>query len=416
MDSFSKTNLQNILDIFESKTGVKPLNEQRQFKPMKIASTIAVMILCFLMLTAFTVVRFSSLSGDELSLSASYEGNGIVLIEVENRSEKDLEFQPKIKLMLWSTGEEIAPVTENIEFNGTGIKANSKGVLTIDISKAYDVEQLEKPLNDDNYYFILTNNNFAFGQDWICTVEFAETVNTTEVSVTPMTPSEADKKLVSEVDESLKPYFDRYVTDPVERGQSAYEYLEKCAKVIEKAGNRVVPSVSPMLIVDCMEPEVVFDDTVPLETQHQLTGQQWHTLDGYGIPVGASDSESALVISAYVPQYKGDNDGGVEMPLVYIFTYEVSNIMSMQDCAFIHGRLITFEELEQYKAYEDEQYVCYEVSELFYTDLRAHVESMLSQRTDVYFDEQIWNRVEKIHNYYTDKNVLSSRFFYVEVN
>ena len=175
MDSFSKTNLQNILDIFESKTGVKPLNEQRQFKPMKIASTIAVMILCFLMLTAFTVVRFSSLSGDELSLSASYKGNGIVLIEVENRSEKDLEFQPKIKLMLWSTGEEIAPVTENIEFNGTGIKANSKGVLTIDISKAYDVEQLEKPLNDDNYYFILTNNNFAFGQDWICTVEFAET-------------------------------------------------------------------------------------------------------------------------------------------------------------------------------------------------------------------------------------------------
>ena len=95
MDSFSKTNLQNILDIFESKTGVKPLNEQRRFKPMKIASTIAVMILCFLMLTAFTVVRFSSLSGDELSLSASYEGNGIVLIEVENRSEKDLEFQPK---------------------------------------------------------------------------------------------------------------------------------------------------------------------------------------------------------------------------------------------------------------------------------------------------------------------------------
>ena len=368
------------------------------------------------MLTAFTVVRFSSLSGDELSLSASYEGNGIVLIEVENRSDKDLEFQPKMKLMLWSTGEEIAPVTENIEFNGTGIKANSKGVLTIDISKAYDVEQLEKPLNDDNYYFVLTNNNFAFGQDWICTVEFAETVNTTEVSETPIPPSEADEKLVSEVDESLKPYFDRYVTDPVERGQSAYEYLEKCAKVIEKAGSRVVPSVSPMLIVDCMEPEVVFDDTVPLETQHQLTGQQWHTLDGYGIPVGASDSESALVISAYVPQYKGDNDGGVEMPLVYIFTYEVSNIMSMQDCAFIHGRIITFEELEQYKVYEDEQYVCYEVSELFYTDLRAHVESMLSQRTDVYFDEQIWNRVENIYNYYTDKNVLSSRFFYVEVN
>ena len=374
------------------------------------------MILCFLTLTAFTVVRFSSLSGDELSLSASYEGNGIVLVEVENRSEKDLEFQPKMKLMLWSTGEEIAPVTGKVEFSETGIKANSKGTLTIDISNAYDVEQLEKPLNDDNYYFVLTNNNFAFGQDWICPVKFAETVNTTETSRKPMSPAEADKKLVSEVDESLKPYFDRYVTDPVERGQSAYKYLEECTKVIEKSGSRVVPSVSPMLIVDCMEPEVMFDDTVPLETQHQLTGEQWHTLDGYGIPVGASDRESALVISAYVPQHEGDNDGGVEIPLVYIFTYEISSIRSMQDCAFIHGRIITFEELDQYKVYEDEKYVCYEVSKLFYTDLRTHVESMLSRRTDVYFDEQIWNRVENIYNYYTDKNVLSSRFFYVEVN
>ena len=122
------------------------------------------------------------------------------------------------------------------------------------------------------------------------------------------------------------------------------------------------------------------------------------------------------MISAYIPHREGDDDGGAGIPLVYIFTYEVNDIRSMQDCAFIHGRLITFEELEQYKVYEDEQYVCYEVSELFYTDLRAHVESMLSQRTDVYFDEQIWSRVENIYNYYTDKNVLNSRFFYVEVN
>ena len=63
---------------------------------------------------------------------------------------------------------------------------------------------------------------------------------------------------------------------------------------------------------------------------------------------------------------------------------------------------MTFEQMEQYKIYEDEQYVCYDVSDLFYSDLRQYVESMVSQRSDVYFDEQVWERVQNIYNYYRD--------------
>ena len=71
--------------------------------------------------------------------------------------------------------------------------------------------------------------------------------------------------------------------------------------------------------------------------------------------------------------------------------------------------------MDAYKVYEDAQYACYEVTDLFYTDLRQYVESMVGQRSDMYFDEQIWSRVQNIYNYYTDKEELSSRFFYKDI-
>ena len=47
-----------------------------------------------------------------------------------------------------------------------------------------------------------------------------------------------------------------------------------------------------------------------------------------------------------------------------------------------------------------------------YTNLRQHVESIISQRSDIYFDEQVWERVENIYTYYKDRDVLASRFYY----
>ncbi len=88
--------------------------------------------------------------------------------------------------------------------------------------------------------------------------------------------------------------------------------------------------------------------------------------------------------------------------MIYVFMYNVNDIESLQDYAFIRGQLMTFEQMEQYKIYEDEQYVCYDTSDLFYTDLRQYVESMVSQRSDIYFDEQIWERIQNIYNYYRE--------------
>ena len=72
MDSFNKTNLQNIKDIFEEKTGVA-LETRRRRQPIRAAMLVAAVLVCSLTMTAFAVSLFSSLSGDELSLSATYK-------------------------------------------------------------------------------------------------------------------------------------------------------------------------------------------------------------------------------------------------------------------------------------------------------------------------------------------------------
>lgn len=414
MDSFDKANLQNIKTIFEEKTGAD-LDVRQHRYPMKAAMLVAAILLCGFTMTAFAFRIFSPLSGDELSLCAAYEGDGIVSIQVENQSDRTLRFQKQLKLMLWSADKEIEPVSDGIVFDRTDFEAHTNGVMTIDLSKAYDMDFLEQPLTNDHYYFVLTNNYFLFGQDWMCSVSFAEPVETPVDVITPITPVEADEKLVAKVMEQLQPYFDYDLTDPAERNRIASEYLAKCGELIGNLRCNVVTSDSPMLLVERRNPSIVFDDTVPLDQQYCLVGQNWHTSDGFGIPVGSTDTESALVLSAYIPQRKGETDGGAEIPLIYIFAYDVNHANDPTNYAFIHGQLLTFAEMAAYKVYEDGQYVCYEVTDLFYTDLRQYVESMVGQRSDVYFDEQIWTRVQNIYHYYTDKEELSSRFFYKEI-
>ena len=91
--------------------------------------------------------------------------------------------------MRWSTSEEVKPLSGKVSFSNTEIPANSSGTMVIDLSDAYDISLLETPISDDDwYYLVLTNNNFLFGQDWMCTVEFAESVPNEKVDVAPITP------------------------------------------------------------------------------------------------------------------------------------------------------------------------------------------------------------------------------------
>ena len=72
MSSFSKTNLQNIKDIFEEKTGVELVSRRR--RPIGVSVLVAAVMVCCLTMTAFAVSLFSSLDGDDLSLSPPMRG------------------------------------------------------------------------------------------------------------------------------------------------------------------------------------------------------------------------------------------------------------------------------------------------------------------------------------------------------
>lgn len=402
MNSFSRTNLRNIKTIFAEKTGVIPDARPRRH-PGRIAAAAAAFLACCVGTPVLASGMFSSLSGDDLALSAVYEGDGIVSVRIENRSDKELSFESRLKLMRWSDNAEIQPVSDEIVFSGTEIQAHTDGVMTIDLSNAYDMDALEQPLADDHYFFVLTNNNFIFGQDWMCTVEFGEPIRIVHDDPEPIAPAEADPELTQEIMEELKPYFADYTSDPYERNRLAQEYLSLCQRLLAQVEGNIVSPVSPMELTmpDSGEP-VLFDSTVPSDMQLQLTGLHRRTLDGYGKPVGASEREHALVLSAYIPHRQGEIDGGVDIPLLYVFIYEADRVRNPQDYAFVRGQLLTLEQMEQYRIYSDENYVCYNVTDLFYSDLRNYVESMVSQRSDVYFDEQVWTRVQNIYTYYSE--------------
>ena len=347
MNSFNQTHLNNIKSSFEDKTGVALPSHKSVRHPIRRGAVLAAVITCCFTMTAFAISLFSPLSGDALSLSATYEGNGVVAVQVENKSDKELHFQNTLQLMRWTTSEEVKPLAGEVSFSNTKIPAHSSGTMIVDLSDAYDMALLETPLLDNDwYYFVLTNNHFMFGQDWMCTVKFSEPIPTDKVIPAPITPIEADADLLSEIMEEFKPYFETYTLDPAERNKLSEEYLLLCQKLLDQVEGNIVPPVSPFLKMRDPEAGVIFDSSVPANMQLQLTGLHYRTVDGYHKKVGAFNDESALVLSAYIPQHQGEIDGGVDVPLVYVFTYNVNDIKTPQDYAFIRGQLMTFEQLE----------------------------------------------------------------------
>ena len=85
MRSFSEENYRNIQSLFTEKTGV-PLRKRRAARIVPFALAAAVLA-ALLTVTALAADLFSPLAGDDLALGAEYEGDGIVSVQVENRSD-----------------------------------------------------------------------------------------------------------------------------------------------------------------------------------------------------------------------------------------------------------------------------------------------------------------------------------------
>lgn len=417
MNRFTKNNLRNIRQTFEEKTGVN-LNVESRVSPKKTKYLLLAAALCALLLASCARTLFLGLNGDDLSLKGTYLGDGIVSIEVVNRSDKALEFQKQVKLMGWRNGEVEPLPGGTVRVENTRFPAHSGGTMLVDLSEAYDIKALENgtwgTLEESGYYLVLTNHDFLFGHDWMCFFHFSEPAE--EITPTePETPPEpAPAQNLDGITDDLKSYFeDTYLDEPPTMTQAHFAYQQKVQELLAQTNGTLVHPVDPHVFVQTPR-EQVFDETLPMDIQYQVVIQQYHSLDAFNRMVGAAfsgtGSDQSLQIMAALPEYQGQTDGGQCIPVVYLFVYERAALTAENPYAFIYGNIIPFSRMEQDKVYEDDRYVIYDMTDLFYTDLDAYLDdfvSVMKGKVSLYFDEQIRRRVHNVYDYFRDAQTLS---------
>ena len=421
---FTKRNLKNIQHLFEEKTGVI-LYPNHSFSFRK-AALLAVTAACCLLLAAFTYPLFTPLEGDALSLSGTYEGNGIVSVHVENRSEKPLRFQKQLKLINWFTEEEAPKLEGEVLFSNVDFPAGTSGTMIIDLSQTYDIAYLEQDVTNPWYYLLLTNQDFLFGHDWMCSVFFRQ--DDTETAESSLLPEEVPAAQLEQIEESLRFYFEAsYEGCPIALNDANFPYLQKVEEFLMRSDGTVVPSLSPSILVSSpsvfLDPEpmlkklpegIIWDPSVPEESQYLLGLDYWTHSDAYGRLIATRD-EQAWAIHAMLPQQQGEIDGGIALPLVFLMVYDTQSAVQEGSCAYLYGQLLSFGELESRKVYADEHYVIYDATDLIYTDVDAYLDYFLSCQSQVYCDDQIRQRVHNIYTYYRDPQNLQQLIAYREI-
>ncbi len=403
-----------IADDYETYTTNENQKSYKRLPAFKIC--FASFLLIFLIGTVYALSLFSPLNGDDFSISGFYNGNGIVSIYIENKSDNDLELNEDLKIVSWSTNEEVKKSSDNVSFSDTLIKAHSEKTITIDLSKMYNINILEKPLENDHYYLVMTNNNFKHGYDYHCTISFYESVVDE--------PIEKNEELESldieraennfEVLEELKPFFNEYVIDPTLRNEKIEEYYEEVDRILVKEqqnGKRFITTSNPWLFVSKPDPNVIFDERVSNQLQYQLIGEHHYSLSAYNIPVGSNYYDDCMVLSTYIPQKQNDihDTGGAEIQLAYIYQYDINEIKKENTYVFIYGRILNYQDLEPFKIYEDNQYVSYNMTTLFYNNLETHIK-LSTQGQNVYMDEGTKTRIYNVYHYLM--NPENMKFYY----
>lgn len=410
MSRMRKQNLQNIKARFREKTGTDLTPVRKPVPVRKLAVLAAAAVLC-LALSAFAWPMFSSLDGDELSLYGSYEGKGIVAIRVENRSDKHLSFQKQTKLMRWVTSAEVPGTGGEVRFDNTEFAPHSEGVMRLDLTEAYDVVALEQSAtNREWFYLVLTNNEFLFGQDWMCSIRFVPPEEEPEAMENPKSAS-VEPEILSGIREELRFYFEAsYENTLMAFNEANFLYQQKVEEVLARFEGAMVPSLSPKIMVggpsEFLEPELVMGN---LPEQRQ-TGSRWSHTDGYGRMV-ATAHEKAWVQEILLPKKTGQTGGDAGLPLCFLLVYPAEEAKP-ENYAFIYGRILSFGELEECLVRRDEYYAIYNVTSLFYTDLDAYLDAFLETNPDVYLDAEIREQVHTVYDWFRDAAAVADSIEY----
>ena len=403
MNRMQKHNLYNIKRNFEKKTGTRLISagskEEKAFaetaaprKRLPRVALIAAIVTVFVTLTAFAVSIFSTWAGDSLTMTAKYYGSGIVWVEITNQSDKELKLEPKMNLCYYSSQELVESTGEEPYVENLIIPAHSTERVRLDLRRTYDVEALENTKNDF-YYLQMTNDSFILGQRWSCQVSFV-----VSDYVTPWYQL-SDESHLDGVLPSLKAYFKNFTPDVFARWTDVFDYVELVQAELAKVEGNLVRACDPPINTDLY---------------NWLGSTPWSTFDGYNKLLGIDDSEYYDMIGVDMPCIQDDGSGsggGWIMPLFYLYQYCKADISSPQDYVFMSGNLLTFEEIEPYKVYEDSEYVIYEMHHLIYTDLETYVHDMLLQRDDVYMNDQIWVRIQRFYEHWNNPENMEKAFY-----
>jgi len=402
MSQLRRENYQNIIYRFEQQTGVRfPESSRRTSVILKRAVLVAAAVVIFAIFAAFTYPLFSPLNGDALTLKGDYRGDGVVSIQVDNRSRRNIKFEPQVKLIKWITGEEVSLNLDNISFDGLAVPANSRGEIILDLSKACDMEILEQSLVSEWYYLILTNQNFAFGQEWKCSIYFGQTDPYQEATDEPLYT--LDPLIVSAVEEDLQFYFEDDFIGFLAANPLHYDYLQKAQELLMRCGSRSVEAVDTNLII----PMAYAEESLYLEgwIPRISLGQNLTVQDAFGKLIGSTDYEHVLAVNAFVPATEKEDGYSYQVPLLYYSFFEKAAI-GEDVCTFIHGRIVPFEELASHKVYENEEFACFDVTYLFYSDLDRYMEDIIEYRIatdqDFYYDEGIAQQLRHVLQYFRD--------------
>lgn len=363
MNRMTRQNLNNIKDRFERETGASLQKEPAvvpRGKLLFLASVLAVGLL----LTAFAVPLFSPLDGDELCLDGSYLGDGIVSVRVENRSDKVLTFTDA-RLYSWNDGKVEMVPGGKVALTGTRVEPNGEGVLTVDLSGAYDIDFLEsttpgKP-KQSWYYLLLTNQSFLFGHDWICSFSFGEEA---AMETEPAwTPAGAEQNLEG-VPEELRFYFAQSYFDVLPAfNEQHFTYQQRVEELLMRTPGTLVYPVNPAFILE--------------EEQPDNTSHRYSSLDGYKRMVGSrfsgEVSDAVFQISGILPEtVTGENT----VPLVFFAVFESESVAEAEAYTFLYGRILPFAELEPNRVFQGEGYTVYDVTDLYYSDLEAYLKDL----------------------------------------
>lgn len=160
-------------------------------------------------------------------------------------------------------------------------------------------------------------------------------------------------------------------------------------------------SPAPCLLCDDPPEGTIFDSNLPEDVQYQMIGLQESSVDDFFFPVGAAREDTAIVFSVVVPQSQADcyRVQGDAIRIGYVMVYDAQQCQAADAYTLIHGQLVPINDLTQHIVYEDSQYIAYNVTDYFFTDIDAHIAAFQSWRADLFFNDDVYSRIKNAYGY-----------------